>query len=57
MAPAEMLGLSSSIVVVVDQTDGKLGAFIYDDVNNRFEHMPVIEFQGAGNAPRPGGGR
>lgn len=37
--PMDVVGASSGIVVVVDQTNGQLSALSYDDANRRFDTM------------------
>lgn len=40
MIPGEVTGGSSSVVYVIDTTNGWLGAFAYDDAVKRVEAMP-----------------
>ena len=43
MAPADINGSSSGIVVVVDQTNGQLSAISYDEANRKFDSMNKID--------------
>jgi hypothetical protein len=60
MIPGELTAGSAAVIYVIDQTNGWLSAFAYDDANKRLEAMPgKIELeqvfrQGAGNAPAEG---
>jgi hypothetical protein len=60
MIPGELTAGSAAVIYVIDQTNGWLSAFAYDDANKRLDAMPgKIELeqvfrQGAGNAPADG---
>jgi hypothetical protein len=57
MIPTEIQGSINGVVMVVDQTEGSMSAFSYDDANNRFDAMPKLDlaklFNPAGTAPGP----
>lgn len=43
--PADVLGTSTGIIVVVEQGSGQLSAVSYDDANKRFDRMPKIDLK------------
>ena len=43
--PTEVNGLSSGILVVLDQTNGQLSAVVYDESNNNVEMMPKVDLR------------
>ena len=58
MIPTEITGSTNGIVMVVDQTEGTMSAFSYDDANNRFDSMAKLDLQklftaAAGGPPGP----
>jgi hypothetical protein len=60
MIPTEIQGSTNGVVMVVDQTEGTMSAFTYDDANNKFDSMPKLDLQKLFNAanqqapaPRP----
>jgi hypothetical protein len=59
MIPTEIQGSTNGVVMVVDQTEGTMSAFSYDDANNRFDSMPKLDlnrlFNPQANAPAPRG--
>jgi hypothetical protein len=61
MIPTEIQGSTNGVVMVVDQTEGTMSAFSYDDANNRFDAMPKLDlqrmFNPQGGAPAGRGGR
>jgi hypothetical protein len=50
MIPTEIQGSTNGVVMVVDQTEGTMSAFTYDDANNRFDSMPKLDLQKLFNA-------
>jgi hypothetical protein len=45
MIPTEIQGSTNGVVMVIDQTEGTMSAFSYDDANNRFDAMPKLDLQ------------
>lgn len=57
MIPAKAIGLSYSVVYIVDVDNGKLGAMAYDDSKKQMEVMPSIDLSrimNGGGAPGAG---
>src|SRR3982750_1390646 len=62
MIPGEVTGGTSSVVYMIDTSNGMLGAMTYDDTRKRLENMPPIDLNsvfeaGAGGAGAGGNGR
>jgi hypothetical protein len=58
MIPTIIQGSTNGVVMVVDQTEGTMSAFSYDDANNRFESMAKLDLQKLFNlTPNPPRGR
>jgi hypothetical protein len=62
MVPAQITGIASGVVVIVDTSKGELSAMSYDDARNLLEPMPKIDLNqvfraGAGVGGNGGPGR
>ena len=61
MAPAQITGISSGVVIIIDTSKGELSAMSYNDPQNVLEPMPKIDLNqvfkagagvGVGNNPK-----
>ena len=61
MVPAQITGIASGVVVIVDTSKGELSAMSYDDARNVLEPMPKIDlnqvFRAGGGVGTGGPGR
>lgn len=58
--PANFNGISSGILVIVDQTNGSLSGATYDEGNRNVQMMPKVDLKqvfGGGTTPARGGAR
>jgi len=60
MVPAQITGISSGVVIMLDTSRGELSGMAYNDTNNTLEPMPKIDLNqvfraGAGIGAAPGG--
>lgn len=57
LIPAQVSGVSSGLVVIVDTTNGRLSAMTYDESRRRIDSMQSVDlagvFQRVGAEPRP----
>lgn len=60
LIPAEFNGVSSGIIVILDQANAQISAATYNESNNTVEMMPKIDLRAVftpGGAPARGGRR
>lgn len=56
MIPGEVSGIGTGVVYIIDTSNGRLGAFAYENSNRQLNIMPPLDLARALEGARAGGG-